>query len=156
VHRLRASRSFPQSSSLLLAPLLLFGCGGDGNGGNEETNTATIEVAGETKESIQLTLDRDPLYHPGSQFLLSYSNDKGQSLKLQGPARRGTYPTHTGGGSAALLQMQINPGAPGFSHNAFADECGVTVEQAEQKAIGGRFTCDFGQIQAVGSFSATF
>lgn len=116
-----------------------------------------MEVTGQTKESINLTLDRDSaLYHPPTQFLLRYSNDKGQRLALQGPAQTGTYPTHTGGGGAALLQMQITPGAAGYSHNAFADECMVTVERAEQKAIGGRFTCDFGQTQANGTFSASF
>jgi hypothetical protein len=52
--------------------------------------------------------------------------------------------------------MQINPGAPGFSHDAFADECQVTVERAEQKAVSGRFTCDFGQVQATGNFTASF
>jgi hypothetical protein len=139
----------------VLALLLFIGCGGGANGGNEETDTATIEVTGETKESIHLTLDKNPLYSAGTQFHLRYSNDKRQNLALQGPARRGTYGTHTGGG-AALLQMQITPGAPGYSHNAFADECSVTVDRAEQKAIGGRFTCDFGQLQANGTFGADF
>jgi hypothetical protein len=155
VDRSRPIRSFPQRSGLFLALLLFINCGGGGNGGNEETNTATLEVTGETKESIRLTLEKNPLYDPGTQFLLRYSNDKGQRLALEGPARRGTYGTHTGG-DAALLQMQINPGAPGYSHNAFADECSVTVERAEQKAVGGRFTCDFGQLQANGTFGADF
>jgi hypothetical protein len=136
-----------------LVGFLLVSCGG--NGGSQNGDTATIELTGQKKESIHLTLGADPLYAPGSQFLLRYSNDEGQSLMLQGPARQGTYGTHTGGGGA-LLQMQVTPGAPGFSHNAFADECQVTVEQADQKAIGGRFTCDFGETQATGTFSASF
>ncbi len=139
--------------SFLVVFFVLVECGGDG--GRESGNTATIELTGQNTESIHLTLGADPLYVLGSQFLLEYSNDEGQRLMLQGPAQQGTYGTHTGGG-AALLQMQVNPGAPGFSHNAFDDECQVTVESAEQKAIGGRFTCDFGETQATGTFSATF
>jgi hypothetical protein len=152
VHRKMPRSSLPRSSSLLITLLLLVSCGGSGE--NEDANAATIELTGDRKESIQLTLEEDPLYEPGTEFLLRYSNEKDQSLALHGPARSGTYPTHTGGGGAALLQMQINPGAPGYSHNAFADECKVTVERAEQTAIEGHFTCDFGQTHAEGTYIA--
>jgi hypothetical protein len=160
VGSLNRSRSTVSPPRLLLMLVLLASCGGGGGAGGE-ADSAHIELTGKPNKSIDLTLDRKGArYRPPTQstmggYTLGYTNDQGQRLTLQGPARPGTYGTSTSPGDA-LLQMQVNPNRPGYSHDAFADQCKVTVDRAQQNSITGRFTCDFPSLHAEGTFSAAF
>jgi hypothetical protein len=90
--------------------------GGTGDAALDGTGAAHLEMTGQQQASIDLLLEGDPLIDPPVQFLVNYSNEDGQMLALLSPGETGTHADVT-------VQMQINEGLPGFSHNAFGSEC---------------------------------
>lgn len=118
-----------------------------GDGSLDEPGVAHLEITGQQQASIDLLLEGDPLIDPPVQFLVNYSNEDGQMLTLLSPGEAGTH-------SDVTVQMQINEGLPGFSHNAFGRECEVIVDDITESEVSGSFTCDFEDIDAGGTFTA--
>jgi hypothetical protein len=73
-------------------------------------------------------------------------------LTLLAPPHRGTFPGYDTGG--VTVQLQLNKGGAGFSHNAFGNECDITLDRVDEEEAAGSLRCSFGDLNIAGSFSA--
>ena len=109
-----------------------------------------LEVTGDLEETIDLAFDRESssYFPPDGTMTLYWRNDADQRLVFFSRVSTGTR-------TGVLVQMNLF-GGPGFSHNAFGDQCEVTVTEQEETMVAGTLSCVFDDVAVEGSFDATF
>jgi len=111
---------------------------------------AHLEVTGEIEDSIDLSFDREASSNPLDGFMvLQWENEEGQQLSIGSGHFTGTR-------TGVTVQMQLVAGRPGFSHDAFGDECAVTFDTLTASALAGSLSCQFSDVQVEGTLTATF
>jgi hypothetical protein len=110
-----------------------------------------LEVTGDLETTIDLSFDREAssYFPPDGLMTLNWRNEAGQSLVIGTTVFSGTR-------AGVTVQMQLNEDGTGFSHNAFGDQCRVTVTTQEEDSVAGRIFCAFPDITVSGPFEATF
>jgi von Willebrand factor type D domain len=109
-----------------------------------------LEVSGDIEDTIDFSFDREAssYFPPDGLMTLIWTNDANRRVVIGTTVFTGTR-THV------TVQMNL-VGGPGFSHNAFANQCRMTVTTQEDATVAGRLFCSFTDITVSGFFEATF